>query len=57
MEATADWIGNKIANKTTRASKAPPQNSLETNEKRLTEKYISSELGQKKIDDLRLRLK
>ena len=55
MEATADWIGNKIANKTTRASKAPPQNSLETNEKRFTEKYISSELGQKKIDDLRLK--
>ena len=49
-------IGNKIADQTTRSSKTSLQNNSETNEKILREKYVSPELGQKIIDDLRLRL-
>ena len=49
-------IGNKIADQITRSSKTSLQNNSETNEKILREKYVSKELGQKIIDDLRLRL-
>ena len=52
-EATGGLIGNKIADKITRASKTSPQNNLETNEEILTEKYISQGLRQKTIDVLR----
>ena len=31
-QATGNLIGNKIANKTTRVSKTPPQKNSETNE-------------------------
>ena len=54
-DATGDLIGNKIADKITRSSKTSPKSNLETNEEILREKYISSELGQKIIDDLRLK--
>ena len=56
-EATCNLIGNKITDKITRASKTSPQNNLETNEEMLMEreKYISPELRQKIIDDLRLK--
>ena len=37
-----------------RSSKASPQNKLETNEEMPREKYMSPELKQKIIDDLRL---
>ena len=47
--------GNKIADKITRSSKTLPQNNLETNEEILREKYISLELRQKIIDDVRLK--
>ena len=54
-EATADLIGNKIADKIKRISKTSPQNNLETNEEEiLTERYMSPEQRQKIIDDLRL---
>ena len=46
-EATGDLIGNKIADKITRASKTLPQNNLETNEEIHRENYISPELRQK----------
>ena len=39
--ATSDLIGNKIADKITRSSKTSPQNNLKTNEKKLSEKYLS----------------
>ena len=39
--ATGDLIGNKIADKITRSSKTSPQNNLKTNEKKLSEKYLS----------------
>ena len=43
-EPTCDLIGNKIADKITRASKTSPKNNLETNEEEiLKEKYISPE--------------
>ena len=54
-EATDDLIGNKIADKITRSSKASPQSNSETNEEILREKYISPELRQKIIDNLRLK--
>ena len=55
-EATGDFIGNKIADKITRASKTSPKNNLETNEEEIRrEKYISPELRQIIIDDLRLK--
>ena len=55
MEATGDLIENKIADKFTRVSKSSPQNNLETNEEMLEGKYISPELRQKIIDDLKLK--
>ena len=59
VEATGDFIGFKIADKITRSSKTSPQNNLETNDEILSEKniyiYISPELRQKIIDDLRLK--
>ena len=56
MEATGDLIGNKIADKITRVSKASSKNNPETNEEEiLTERFISSELKRKVIIDLRLR--
>ena len=49
-------IGNKIADKITRVSKASSKNNPETNEEEiLTERFISSELKRKVIIDLRLR--
>ena len=57
-EATRDLIGNKIAGKITRVSKNSPNNNSEAIEEEiLKEKYISSELRQKIIDDLRLKEK
>ena len=48
-EITAgDLIGNKIADKVTRVSKASLKNNLETNEEILGEKYTSLELRQKR---------
>ena len=56
MEATSDLIGNKIADKITRASKFFPKNNSETNEEEiLREKYIAPELKQYIIDDIRLK--
>ena len=52
-EATGDLIGNKIADKITTASKTSPKSNSETNEEK--KKYISPELRQKFIDDLRLK--
>ena len=55
-EATGDLIGNKITDKITNVSKTSPRNNLETNEEDIfREKYISSELRQKIIDNLRLK--
>ena len=55
-EATGDLIRNKIADKITTASKTSPKSNSETNEeKKLRKKYISPELRQKIIDDLRLK--
>ena len=55
-EATGDLIGIKIADKIPRASKSSPKNNLESNEeKMLREKYISTTLRQKIIEDLRLQ--
>ena len=51
-----DLIGNKIADKVTRTSKTSPKNNLEMNEEEtIKEKYISPELRQKIIDDLKLK--
>ena len=53
-DATDDFIGNKNADRITRASKTFLKSNLETNEEEiLREKYISPELRQKIIDDLR----
>ena len=55
-EATGDLIGNKIADKITRVSKTSPQNNSEVNEEEMLRKrYISTELRQKIINDLRLK--
>ena len=55
-EATGNIKGNKIADKIIRASKISPKNNSETNEEvTIREKYISPELRQKIIDDLRLK--
>ena len=55
-EVTVDLIGNKIADKLTRVSKTSPKSNSETNEEGiLTEKYISPELRETIIDDLRLK--
>ena len=56
MEATGDLIGNKIADKITRASKTSLKNNLKINEEELLrEKYVSPDVRQKIIDDLRLK--
>ena len=55
VEATANLIRNKIADKITRSSTNSPQNKSETNEELFRQKYISLELRQKVIDDLRLK--
>ena len=47
-------IGNKIADKITRSSNTSTQNNLKTNEEILKEKYLSPELIQKIMYDLRL---
>ena len=53
-DATDDFIGNKNADRITRASKTFLKSDLETNkEEIIREKYISPELRQKIIDDLR----
>ena len=45
-ETTGALIGNKIAEKITRVSKTSPQNSSETNEKKiLGERFIPPEIG------------
>ena len=54
-EATGDLIGNKIADKITRVSKTSPNSSEINEEEILRERYISPELRQKIIDDLRLK--
>ena len=55
-EASSDLIGNKIADKITRASKNSPKNNSETNEEgTLREKYTPPETRQKIIDDLGLK--
>ena len=53
---TGKLIGNRIADKITKVSKTLPKNNSETIEEEiLREKYISGELRQKIIDDLRLK--
>ena len=48
-EPTCDLIGNKNADKITRASKTSPKNNLQTNEEEiLKEKYISPESKKKR---------
>ena len=55
-EATGDLIGNKIADKITRASKTSPKNNSETNEEEiLGERYIFPKRRSKVTDDLRLK--
>ena len=50
------YIGNKIADKITRASKASSKNNLDTNQEKeiLTERYVSQEQRQNIVGDLRL---
>ena len=56
VKATRDVIGNKIADKTKRASETSRKKNLEKNEDEiLREKYISPTLRQKIMDDLRLK--
>ena len=53
-EAASDLSGNKIADKITRVSRTSPKNNSETNEEEILRKrYISPELRQKIIVDLR----
>ena len=53
---TGKLIGNRIADKITKVPKTLPKNNSETIEEEiLREKYISGELRQKIIDDLRLK--
>ena len=54
-EASDDLIRNTIADKITRVSQTPPKNNLLTNEEIYRGEYISLELRQKIIDDLRLK--
>ena len=59
VEESGDLIGNKIADRITKASETSPRNILETvkneNEKEIPkERYILSEEMQKNIDNLRL---
>ena len=55
MEATSDLTGNKIADKITRVSKIYLRNNQKRMKKKYFERYISSTLRQKNIDDLRLK--
>ena len=55
VEATGALTGNKIADKIISVSKTSPQVIFEANEEILRERYISPELKQKIIDDLRLK--
>ena len=55
VETTADLIRNKIADKITRVYKSSPKNNSETIEEILREKYISPQLRQKLINDLKLK--
>ena len=55
VEATGDLIGNRFADKITRASKTSPQNKSQINEEEmLRERYISPKERAKTIDDQRL---
>ena len=55
-EATGDLIGNTIADKFTIVSKTSPKNNSETKEENYSSgDYLSPELRQKCIDDLRLK--
>ena len=55
VEATGVFIGNIIADRTTKVSRTSPQNNSVTNEEEvLRERYISPEERQRIIDDLRL---
>ena len=57
-EATADLIGNKIADKFPRVSKTSPKNRSETNkEEILRERFITLELRQNIINDMRIKTK
>ena len=50
MRSTGDLIGNKIADKITRASKISPKSKLGTSaEEILREKYISPQLREKTL--------
>ena len=56
MVATSNLIENKIADIITRVAKKSPKKVSETKEEEvIREKYISPELRQKIIDDLRLK--
>ena len=56
--ATGDLIGNEIADKITRVKRPSRKDNLETNEEEIPrERYISPELRQKIIDDLRVKEK
>ena len=55
-ETTGDLIGNKTVDKMTKVPKTSLKNSSETNEEEiLRERFISSEVRDKIIDDLKLR--
>ena len=55
-ETTGDLIGNKTVDKMTKVPKTSSKNSSETNEEEiLRERFISSEVRDKIIDDLKLR--
>ena len=55
-EAKRDLIGNKIADKISRASKTSPKNNSETNEEEiLRDKYVSPELRKNLLIMLRLK--
>ena len=54
-KTAGDLFGNKINDIIARVSKTLPQNNLETNEQIHKEKYISSVLQKKSIDDLKLK--
>ena len=56
MEAVGDLVRNKIVDEITRASKTFPKINSKTNDSEtIREKYISPELRQKIIDNLRFK--
>ena len=57
VEATADLISNKIADKITRVSKKPSNNNEDVEITAHKKRYISPEERQQIIDDLMLTLK